>query len=878
MESKGYAFLGFAIILVVCDVVTTKMVTLNGSGWTVTNSNRSISINATVPGGIYSDLINAGIIKDYIFYGKNDMNYRWVGYENWTYSRTFKLSENDLIREARLVFHGLDTISGIWLNGEVVGVCTNMFVRTVLDVKDFLKVGENVLEVRFKSPILSGRKLADSLGYRVPPTCPSPTYHGECNVNQLRKMQASFSWDWGPAFPSVGIWKDVQLELKSANVLRNVGFRTLDLDTDVNSYLAELTFWFEHLRADGRLSLNLFLEQGQTVNYSTDIFVEDGEFKMNLTLPKAYVKLWWPRGYGEPTLYDLRILFFSDGAYQRKNLRIGVRTVEMVEAPIIYGQEEKGLTFYLAVNKVPVFVKGANWIPMDVLPERGSCPDRLAHLLDSAVEANFNSLRVWGGGVYESDRFYEYCDARGILIWQDLMFACAMYPTSAQFLASVNDEITQQIKRMQYHPSIFAYGGNNENEAALVQNWYGTGDNYEKYKADYVTLYVSTIKPVVERLDQSRQYFTSSPSNGKVTVSQGYVADSPQSNFFGDVHFYIYVANTWDPSIYPVPRFASEYGMQSLPSLHTLSKVMQPEDLAWNSDLMQWRQHLALGNGYIQTQILLNLPWSNKTEDIIYLSQINQAMAMKTETEHYRRYKTIVDDAYQGRTMGALYWQLNDVWEAPSWSSIDYHGNWKMIHYFAKDFFADLIIVPKKTIDTIDVYVVSDANILTDPSPVDISITTYLNKWDSFEPKGSKVDKISLQPGESKLAYSTPLNEIFNGSKMNDFFLTFECEGSPGNFFFPQPLKNSNYPAAEVKIKRAIANGENEAALELQTDAIALFVWLESPMQTRDTKFSENGFHMFYPAKWVNITFPGGINSQFLESITVRNLKKSYAY
>ncbi|KAF6205460.1 hypothetical protein GE061_019633 [Apolygus lucorum] len=814
-------FVALALLAGFAVPATSETRSLGGT-WTVRNSRGTIKIKATVPGGIYTDLIDGGIINDYLFYEMNDVKYRWVGDEDWTYTYDFVIPKKYFNASKKLVFHGLDTIASIWLNGHNVGVSTNMFVRKIIDIDKFGKVGVNDLEIRFKSPVKAGEQLAKSMPYDVPPLCHPPEYHGVCYANMLRKMQASYAWDWGPAFPSVGIWKDVELELQYAPTLRDITFTTLDLDTDPRNYRVEVVVWFDEAVKNGTLSIVLPVDNGDVVKFTSDVPAGVTSYKAILRISKRLVRLWWPKGYGEPTLYEMTVEFKSQGEVQRKVVNVGVRTVKMVQSPIIYGQDKKGLTFYLTVNKVPVFVKGANWIPMDVLPERGYNEDRLTYLLGSALESNMNSLRVWGGGVYESDRFYEYCDQKGILIWQDLMFACSMYPTTDQFLSSVKEEVSQQIKRLQRHPSIFAFGGNNENEAALVQNWYSTGNNFSLYKNDYLTLYVDTIMPIAKNLDKSREFFTSSPSNGKMTERDGYVSSNPSSNLFGDTHFYIYMANMWNSMIYPTPRFMSEYGMQSLPSIHTLRKAIGSGNLTWNSDVMQWRQHSPGGYGYIYAQVGFNLPWSKDLADIAYLSQINQAMAMKTETEHLRRYKTIINDANEGRTMGALYWQLNDVWEAPTWASIDYHGIWKMTQYFARDFFADLLVVPIKTAVDLEVYVVSDANILDHPQPLDISVVTHVYKWDSFQPFSSGTTNGTIQPGESIKLYTVELDKIVDLPK-TDYFLIFELENSPRNFLFPQPLINSNYLDVIVKIAKIDTINYNTISVQLETNGIALF-------------------------------------------------------
>lgn len=367
-----------------------------------------------------------------------------------------------------------------------------------------------------------------------------------------------------------------------------------------------------------------------------------------------------------------------------------------------------GLSFYFEVNGHPLFMKGSNWIPADILPERSADRRRVKYLLKAARDANMNMLRVWGGGVYESDYFYELADEYGILIWQDLMFGCAMYPVFDEFLASVRSEIRQNVRRLQHHASIALYATNNENEVALVQNWYGTNKEATRFRSEYRKLYIEVVKQTVEENDKWRTCLSSSPSNGLKTVQDDFISSNPQDTNFGDIHYYNYMADGWNWSIYPKPRFASEYGFQSYPALSSWGAAAGGDD--YLPDLMKHRQHSPMGEIPILSLINKHLPPLSAVADQeqvavkIYFSQIAQAMAIKAETELYRTLRSSF-----ANTMGALYWQLNDVWIAPSWSSIDFYGKFKILHHYARKFFELTSIVPiKNAANIVEVHVVND--------------------------------------------------------------------------------------------------------------------------------------------------------------------------
>ncbi|XP_015433286.1 PREDICTED: beta-mannosidase [Dufourea novaeangliae] len=861
---------------------TVLSITLDGfwTGKITTNkSEHEIVFPATVPGGVYTDLYKAKIIPDN-FVGNNDANNRWIGNQSVTYIKKFIVNSTLLnAPKVVLIFHGLDTFATITLNAQEIKKTSNMFVKYTFDVTKYLKEGENLLSVTFSSAVKEAEALykEQALKYKVPPLCVPNTYNGECHVNHIRKMQASFSWDWGPAFPSMGIWKSVKLIPVNdifitditTNILREKNFWNIIVTT-----FLEVNLQKNDKSLPCRISSILLINEELTIHNSSTIILNTSNTSIEavtlLKVPVERVQKWWPNGYGNQTLYSLTVTAARNNTMKQKSVRIGFRTIELVQKPL-----KKGLSFYFQINNVPIFAKGSNYIPASVFPELSGKEDTIKHLLMSVKLANMNMLRVWGGGLYESDLFYNMADEYGIMIWQDFMFACGMYPTSGKFLNSVKEEVIQNVRRLQNHPSIVLWAGNNENEAALYGDWYGTG-TAQIYRNDYVKLYVDLIKKEVEQLDTSRPFVVSSPSNGLYTEQYNYTGEDPYSKLYGDVHYYNYLNDGWDMHQYPLTRFASEYGFQSLPSIYTILPATEStEDLNVESNFMKHRQHLPLGTIYMRGLISKNFQipeTQNKVRDfqnLIYLSQINQAVSVKVQTEFYRQSMSELNEIGEGMTMGALYWQLNDVWQAPSWSSIDFNGQWKMLHYYAVDFFAPVIVTYYIQGTDLSIYVVSDKLDTITNTTLEVNLYT-LNIMKPIQSRtiynininanaASKIHDDVLK--HSWILNSTSLTECQSGvtTKTNCITtLTLKDKTgfqiAPTNYIYPSSLlKTITLPIADISVKVNDVPGMRSNYLdiecELTTNNIALFVRLEAGNICG--RFSENGFHMFQRRKRV---------------------------
>ncbi|KAH8283203.1 hypothetical protein KR054_008690 [Drosophila jambulina] len=862
-----------------------------GNNWTITNQNGSFSIDdQTLPSGIYSSF------GPQVLHSYNDVGLRWLAYENWTYSNRFQFDVHHYKRgHINLTFHGIDTVSEIRLNHQLLGRTDNMFVRYSYDVSTLLQT-ENLLEVEILSPVLAALARAQALDNddkSVPPECPNERYHGECHMNMLRKMQASFSWDWGPAVPSAGIWKNVELEIYEVAVIRDV-----DVDVSRND-----SHWNMHIRCYldavgkqnfyGRLILYAveLLERPVVVEtyVSKSISYLAPVIEFNQAVPIEKVVTWWPNGYGEQKLYPLHFTLKTwldaDGPEIRsktkshKSVAVGFRKLELVEVPAPDGI---GNTFLFRVNGVEIFMKGSNYVPSAILPELQT-NEQIGHLLRSAKQANMNMLRVWGGGVYESDYFYQLADSLGILIWQDMMFACAMYPVGEDFLSAVREEVRQNAKRLSHHPSVAIFVTNNENEAALVQNWYGTFSDRERFESEYRELYLANVIHELKIVSHGSrpQPLVSSPSNGKASEQDNYISKNPQDNHNGDVHFYDYMKDAWNPEIYPRPRFVSEYGFQSFPGAYAWQRSKNDDDDIL--PLINHRQHHPLGNIPVITLVERHLPLplpedENYANALIYFSQISQAMATKTETELYR---SLRDTPHN--TMGALYWQLNDVWVAPSWSGIDVYGNWKLLHYWARDFLAPIAIVAlyDRPTDSLNISLICDQ---LQPNTRGLMVTANIHLWSQLLPRNSTSWAVTLRPNGVQYDKVIPITDLIHGdfTKYNAF-LEFQLrrgqEVISRTYFFPTSIAAAigmEDPGLEYEIasRTCLTTGNvvrNSISISIQVKRPAVFVYLELLKPYRYT-LSENGFMQTTPMHVVYLTFDATSCARLLRKSDLRVL------
>ncbi|XP_062378583.1 beta-mannosidase [Sardina pilchardus] len=820
---------------------------LNGK-WILRNNNGSFNLPAEVPGCVHTALQKQNLIQD-PYYRFNDLDYRWISLENWTYSLAFTVPHaTRRMKRAVLVFDGVDTVSTITLNGVTIGTTDNMFRSYEFEVGGLLVGNDNILVVSFMAAVTyaAQRDHAHS-AYKVPPACPPPVQKGECHVNFIRKAQCSFSWDWGPSFPTQGLRG---VELQAFNFIRlQSSVASTVWDSSLSCWNVEVELSFEVVVATVGCFTLVLPELKVFQSFQLSIKPDQPRQSLHLQiLSNVSVDLWWPNGHGQQTQY----LLFMEGRTEsgvtfHTETKVAFRTVELVQEPI---PSSPGLSFYFRVNGRPIFLKGSNWIPAHAFQDLVT-PDMLRNLLQSAVDANMNALRVWGGGVYEQDTFYSLCDELGIMVWQDFMFACALYPTEQDFIETVREEVVQQVRRLKSHPSIIVWSGNNENEAAIATDWFGIPvAERPKYVKDYVTLYVENIRAIVNKEDSTRPFLVSSPTNGAESEKEGFVAQNPYDPHYGDTHFYSYLRDCWDWRQFPRTRFASEYGFQSWPSFSTLSKVSKPDDWDYVSSFSEHRQHHEMGNSEMLLQAALHYILPNSTDalkqyrDNLYITQVMQAQCIKMQTEFYRRSRSEIING-EGNTMGALYWQLNDIWQGPSWSSIEFGGKWKMLHHLAVDFFSPVLAVGFEENDTLKIYGVSD---LSTDLNLTVMVTVY--QWSSLTPVCTKVSDPSMLKGGGAvlmMQYSVPalLRDCGKCSRQS-CLVTFDLRESanpnsqhgPTSHLFLTSLKDSGL--LPVNIKASVEQDGDVFAFTLQCDAVAVFVWLD--VEDVAGRFESNGF------------------------------------
>lgn len=807
--------------------------------WNLRQLNGDINgVSAQVPGDVHSALLAAEIIPD-PYWGMNELDVQWVGRSDWVYARRFHV--DDAILQHESIFLNcdvLDTVAEIRINGRHVASTDNMFIRYRFEVKPYLVPGENEIEIIFYSSANEAVRRAKELPYEVPHSVydvQSP------HVNLVRKVPCHGGWDWGICLMVAGIYGDIYLGATSTARIEHV--YTAQTHTD-GACSVEVTVEAESPKG-GKTSLRIGLGD---VTVEKEAELKPGHNVIAETVQIENPRLWWPNGYGEQYLYDLTVELGGD----RVEKRLGLRSLEVVTE-----EDEHGKSFTVCVNGVDIFCKGANWIPFDALPQRQT-RERLDDLLSSAAEANMNMIRVWGGGQYESDDFYELCDEKGILVWQDFMFACATYPVNPEFLASVREEVEYQVKRLRDHACIALWCGNNECMQAL--EWYPvTRKNRDRYIINYDRLFEGTVGRAVDEADPTRLYWPSSPANGRDDYS-GSVHDPSR----GDIHYWrVWHENAPFSAFHDVkPRFCSEFGYQSFPSLDTI-RTYAPED-QWNvtSPIMEHHQRNPKGNSKIVEMMTRCFRTPLGFANFVYLSQVQQAIAVKTAVEYWRHLRPVC--------MGTLYWQLNDNWPVCSWSSIEYGGKWKLLHYVAKRFYAPLMVTAFENKEgELEVWAVND--LLEDrPIEVELRVLDFAGNVQRRE-----IVKATVGAGTSQELVRYKVSDL--APERNKVFLALEARSGNeiirNDHFFTE-YKRCELLQANVTTRMEETDGGFKVTVE--TDAPAFFVSLN--VNGAAGEFDDNCFTLlpgeprtliFRPKEEVSL-------EQVQKALSVNHLRATY--
>ena len=635
----------------------TEQVNLGGA-WRMREADNETWHSAHVPGSVYADLMADGTMPN-PFWRENELDAFERMKKDYVYQRTFTVSEAQLAHaHVELVCEGLDTLAHVSLNGREIAFADNMHITWVWDVKEQLHAGENTLEIRFDSPILyCAKKAEEAPGWESSDATPG--------FRHLRKAHCMFGWDWGPRLPDAGIWRPIFL-------------RTWDTVRLENALMLQA-------HHDGVVDVTIRPEIAGESAWSAEITAPDGEV---LTLPETtaaeqvitieHPQLWWPNGLGKQPLYRVTVRLATGDT---RVWRIGLRTMTVSREKDEWGEE-----FCHVVNGMKVFAMGADYIPEDNILARVT-PERTRRLLEDCKAANFNAIRVWGGGYYPDDAFYDICDELGLLVWQDLMYACAFYDLTPDFERSIRVETQQNVARLRHHASLALICGNNEmemfmagaNSALINHRTWEFVPTYPHHITDYVKMFEYILPAIVKETAPQTYWWPASPSSGGNF-------DAPNDENRGDNHY-------WDVWHGEKPfteyrkfffRYASEFGFQSFPCLKSVEQFTLPDDRNIFSRVMERHQRNQAANGKILSYLSQTFRYPNSFDDLLYASQLMQAEAIRYGVEHWRRNR--------GRCMGAIIWQLNDIWPVASWASIDYYGRWKALHYAAKRFFAPVMI------------------------------------------------------------------------------------------------------------------------------------------------------------------------------------------
>lgn len=760
-------------------------------------------IPAQIPGTVHTDLLNAGLIPD-PFYDMNEKELQWIARNDWRYETVFDLpAQLSLDEPLWLVFEGIDTAAVISLNDQTVAQTRNMFRSFRFEISALLKRKGNRLTVVLSSPLQLVQENKYALQQMPSTRHPDRVF--------LRKAQYAFGWDWGPAYPTSGIWRPVYL-LQQKGGIRHVYFDVLALNDERAELLVSCDFWGD---------------PGQNVQAEFEFFhggkIIRGQLEAQGARAKAQFEVqnperWWPNGLGEPILHRLivRVRDAQGRTLDEQIKRVGIRTVELVTS------ENGKSAFYFKVNGRKVFIKGADWIPADSFLPRVK-KETYRSLLHFARNAHLNALRVWGGGIYEADDFYELCDQLGLMVWQDFMFACAAYPQKESFVREVKSEIEENVGRLRFHPSVILWCGNNENEWI----WHREMDTPVSEMPGF-ELFHHLFPKWLKDLDPYRPYWPTTPWGGE---------DDPNGMDSGNRHAWEIWSMWQDYSTVKedLSLFVTEFGFQAPAHYQTLKASIPAEKFFVQSESFEWHNKQVEGPERLFRFLSAHLPVRTEPEAFVYLTQLNQAFALQTCLEHWRT---------NGRTNGAIIWQINDCWPVSSWSLIDSNLRPKLGYYQVRRSFAPVLLTFHKKADGLEIKVKTDA------------LTRFEGHLEAMRISGVDgrveavfAEDVWLMAGQTAsilAARQTPETAVWVAT-------VYDAQGEmvARNVYHAKPWKYLRLPATEGKISVV---PKEERFLEVRSKAPAFFVELRHPL----FNFSDQGFVLLPDErKLVEILNPG---------------------
>lgn len=776
---------------------------------------------AEAPGTIHTDLLINKLIDD-PFYDDNELKLSWISRSDWIYKTAFDKPAgiaNSL--PVFLIFEGIDTIAEILLNGSLLGSSDNMFLKYEFEVTSLLRENNNELEVRFYSPVKYTGAMETKYGIHSITHAPERVY--------IRKAQYSFGWDWGPIFPTMGIWRPVYLLQRDKNFIKHISHITKEADEE--KALIDIQIYFEAEPSENsKIKISLINEEG---NIEKEISTNtEKDYRTNLEIINP--KLWWPSGEGEQNLYSLKVNLLDDKENVIDSLekRIGIRTVSLQ----LKENNETKSTFRLIINGKPIFAKGVNWIPADSFIPRVK-PDKYKTLLQYAKQANMNIVRVWGGGFYENDIFYDLCDELGLLVWQDFMFACSSYPEFDEFLNNVKEEVRQNVEKLQNHPSLILWCGNNENEWIWHQRIKTSYSEMPGYK-----IYHELIPDILKEIDPGRPYWPSSPFSFE---------EDPNSHLSGNRHeweiwsrWIDYTTVKNDNSL-----FVTEFGFQAPANKKTFEKYLFEDNREIQNSIFEFHNKQIEGPERVFRYLAGHLPVKTEWDDFIYLTQLNQAFALKTCLEHWRLNWPV--------TNGSIIWQINDCWPVTSWALIDSELTPKMAYYFVKNIFNQEIVGFKNEGNDLKVIALNQKK---NESEFKLNLQVFSDKTGEliFEEKIKNL----ISPWEKKELYQ--LNSKNFQADINSVIVATLLDSDDNilfrNFYTEQRWKYKNLVSPKIDIETT-----GDESIIVKTDKPAFFVDLFHP----EMEFSDKGF-IILPGEKKKLTFTG--NYENIDEIKIFTL------
>ncbi len=831
-----------------------QTVSLN-DGWHFSQTGKNQWYAAEVPGSIQRDLVRCNVLPD-PYYGTNELLVQWPEREDWDFKKTFTLNAEQLsYDDAVIFFEGLDTHADVFLNGSRILQSQNMFIGQKVSVKEILREGDNNLYIRFFSPITRMDPARITTGYEYP----AGNDHSDEKVSIYnRKAPYHFGWDWGIRMVQMGIWKPVSLCFYNKARIDDFYVKQTSVCAEkaVVDNLLEV-FSVEPQAINATVAVEYGIGKGARKTVSKQVVLNPGENRISVPLEIDNPQRWMPVHFGEQHLYDFTAKISSGNQLiAEKTQRIGLRKVRLVQE-----DDEHGKSFYFEVNDIPVFAKGANYIPGEIFTTQQN-DAYYQKIFDNIEAANMNFVRVWGGGIYEAEEFYRQADERGILVWQDFIFGCVPYPSDDAFLKNVTEELRYNIKRLRNHASLAFWCGNNEVEEGL-QHW-----GWEKeYPAEvlagwfegYDKIFRTLIPGLVNELDGTRSYIHGSPYDSNW--------GNPETFASSDVHDWglWYGHLPFEGMADRLPRFASEFGFQSFPEMKTIRSFAPQDQWSLESDVMKIHQKASTGNSLIKKYMDMYYHPPKNFEDFVYIGLVMQGNGMEESVEAMRRGRPYC--------MGALYWQINDDWPVVSWSSIDYYGNWKAQHYRMRDVLAPLALGVKFKDNRLSYYTMSD--FLTDEN--NLQLTVQVVDFTKGVVKELK-EKVQAKANSSVVVKTFDVAElsVSETDKANTMIHAWLSNGkgetvSTKDYFFYWPNK-LNLPQAEVKTSVRYADGKY--TVTLRSNALAKDVFVEIPIQ--GAQFSDNFVDLLPGQEQVIEIASPELKAADKTPVTVKHVRQTY--